>query len=536
MVLKNNEIEKFYYNSKFNVVTGEDDLEMQRASFQMYSQLLPGVRNLARKYRYYSLYCWLSYSFGQNSEKKEPTHQDYKNFIRRGELLFGFISIFKFQHLDQNESELGSIFGANYINSYLKNNDPSITGEINFSNGADWESGKQDMYWQHSGGACYQYHLGPLKDMGLFAETEDGTPCFTKTKGKLLAEAFEESLTIEVAKIVLNAIKDGKISYEEIKKIADRYYIYGLKQESKEWQLLWSYLASPDDLFEEENLYRRTTLKYFLNYVTQNSWKNNSEGIDHFLHSLYLELDFTKKPEGWDQKTRYGWAYFHLNQTLTYAMENVLAFIVSELGEKKNELYSFIDTISRKLLLKLGLEGGASYEFSSNKLRDKYGKEKVLPFDLYLKCKNSDDIFDSASIALEYIFIQSLIHENHVSFIKEYLATVYNVSLDLSPEGCSLLSYLASSKQDSVLQVIQRLLLQKTVMVHIKNTFRKVGNTSSVTFKLLVEEGFIFRIANQTYPTVLSPRIFALDSLLRDLQVIHDDKVVPARIELVRNL
>lgn len=56
---KQSEITNVFWASNDGFKGGRDPLGIQNSSIATYSKLLPGLTNLTRHIRYYSLYCWL---------------------------------------------------------------------------------------------------------------------------------------------------------------------------------------------------------------------------------------------------------------------------------------------------------------------------------------------------------------------------------------------------------------------------------------------------------------------------------------------
>ena len=83
-------IRNVFWASNEGFKGGRDPLGIQNSSIATYGILLPGLTNLTRHIRYYSLYCWLLSEYDE-LEKNGNTSVHQYNFIRRAELAMAFI-------------------------------------------------------------------------------------------------------------------------------------------------------------------------------------------------------------------------------------------------------------------------------------------------------------------------------------------------------------------------------------------------------------------------------------------------------------
>ena len=82
---KQSEITNVFWASNDGFKGGRDPLGIQNSSIATYSKLLPGLTNLTRHIRYYSLYCWLLSEYDKLEVAGQISLHQY-NFIRRAEL------------------------------------------------------------------------------------------------------------------------------------------------------------------------------------------------------------------------------------------------------------------------------------------------------------------------------------------------------------------------------------------------------------------------------------------------------------------
>lgn len=145
---KQSEITNVFWASNDGFKGGRDPLGIQNSSIATYSKLLPGLTNLTRHIRYYSLYCWLLSEYDKLEVAGQISLHQY-NFIRRAELAMALI---------MKEQNVGSVVGALFVSQgrYKQIED----GIYDIADGADYES--KDKYWTFKSGAFGQYYLGSL--------------------------------------------------------------------------------------------------------------------------------------------------------------------------------------------------------------------------------------------------------------------------------------------------------------------------------------------------------------------------------------
>ena len=102
-----------FWGAPIRYSTGRDHLGMQATSVATYSYLVPGLTNLTQRARYFSFYPWLVEKY---AEKIHSTSRaEFNKFIRRGELLYAFVTIL-------SDQEQRAVVGNFFVRSYVKEN------------------------------------------------------------------------------------------------------------------------------------------------------------------------------------------------------------------------------------------------------------------------------------------------------------------------------------------------------------------------------------------------------------------------------
>ncbi|MCE2616570.1 hypothetical protein [Phocaeicola oris] len=265
---KQSEITNIYWASNEGFKGGRDPLGIQNSSIATYSKLLPGLTNLTRHIRYYSIYCWLLSEYDELEKKGQNFIHQY-NFIRRAELAIALI---------MKDQGIGAIVGALFVSQgRYKLVEESV---YNLADGADYES--KDKYWTFKTGAFGQYYLGSLIYYEL-VKIEEGR-FYLRNKGKELAVALQNSVDKDLRDLLLECIQDGNISEEEINELQP-LAIHKTERESEEWKYLNHLLTKDDD----NNSYRKDTIYLLLRDI------ENGKDVDNFVKNRFLYVSEDKK-------------------------------------------------------------------------------------------------------------------------------------------------------------------------------------------------------------------------------------------------
>jgi hypothetical protein len=72
---------------------GRDHLGLQAASAALFARLLPGIRNLTKRARYYIFYPWVLHSYAKRVSLKDAGQFD--RYVRRAEYILTFATALK---------------------------------------------------------------------------------------------------------------------------------------------------------------------------------------------------------------------------------------------------------------------------------------------------------------------------------------------------------------------------------------------------------------------------------------------------------
>ena len=311
---------------------GRDPLGIQNSSITLYGRLLPGMTNLTLRVRYYGFYCWILYEYDRLPNRKDwKTLTQHYNFIRRGELLIGYI-------MAHTSSEQLSIIGSDFVGNHL--NEIDNIGYYDIGAGADKfkNTPKGSVYWDYSSGALGQYYAGSLINLGLIEVVDKFF--HIKDDGIKLAKAYMQSISENSRKLFLEYLEKGKIDLDGIIKL-EEFGIHKISISSAEWnfyrQLLLrddgEYFKTSDDKVASK---RKQTIFLYLNYCKNNTPEQSFQVYRYDVFENHNSID----------NSTFGWYYFFLIETYHYALETIFWAMLNELDGRIISVADFIESIS----------------------------------------------------------------------------------------------------------------------------------------------------------------------------------------------
>ena len=316
---KQSEITNVFWASNDGFKGGRDPLGIQNSSIATYSKLLPGLTNLTRHIRYYSLYCWLLSEYDKFEVAGQTSLHQY-NFIRRAELAMALI---------MKEQNVGSVVGALFVSQgrYKQIED----GIYDIADGADYES--KDKYWTFKSGAFGQYYLGSLIYYEL-VKIEEGR-FYLRNKGKELADAVRNSIDENIRKLFLKCILDGSLKEEAIEDLQS-LAIHRINVGSEEWLFLNNLLTKSD----EDSSLRRETIFLLLNDISK------GVEIQEFVKNRFLHIT-----EDGNLHAAFGWYFYYLCEGLHYCIDLFFCLILYKIHELHNPPIALLSQDIKQSLL-----------------------------------------------------------------------------------------------------------------------------------------------------------------------------------------
>ena len=483
---KQAEITNVFWASNDGFKGGRDPLGIQNSSIATYSKLLPGLTNLTKHIRYYSLYCWLLSEYDR-LEKLNEAHIHQYNFIRRAELAIALIM----RHLN-----FGAVVGAMFVaqERYKIIED----GVYDLADGADYES--KDKYWSFKSGALGQYYAGSLIYYELIKIEENRF--YLRDKGKELACAVRNSIPESIRDTFIDCVLDGNITDVELKEL-EPIGIHNVEYATEEWKFLNNLLIQND----KDSSFRKETIFLLLN--------NLSSDIDV---SDFVKYQFLYQHKLPDSEASFGWYFYYLCEGLHYSIDTLFCLILDKIRELYNPPYGLLKEDITESIVQLLQE-----------------TKKYKTIDEYRSCisESIEEIYEALKISIknqEYVKaacqaislalkIYSEFESNKAEIIKFERTNELSRQRGILSEGLkSYVERYLNLPLTSYLEAIISQIMQEHTIVAIA----KMGNSSSDLRKFIFEGGRAI-LVEQRYPVETSPRIDSLRNFLQDMGYITED-------------
>lgn len=515
MILKNGLVLGPYWGKSIQASIGRDQLGIQSTSLATYSQLLPGLTNLTQRIRYYSFYAWLTESYATNEKNK--SHLKFKQYVRRGEILFAFSSLLA--DYDQN-----GIPGSLFVKQYIKKNGwPEKNESLDIKEFAD-KSPDKKTYWQHSGGAFGQYYLGPLKAIGILAEADDGTIGVTD-EGKKLSDAFVKSVSEESCSIMSEAIQKGQITFSLLRKISKKVNCHTISSGSKETGVLIDLLfKTNNDIYSR---FRYEGLILLLEYIRREGYIEQSR---EFSLAVYYNKTSNNKNIPFSDycETLKAWKYYEINEYTHYSLESIFEYLLQLLHKDGswisvnecvsqftkdvlkdiNTILPAISGIQRKTPVNDIIKSLAEYNTAQ---WHKTGSPEWL----------SDHYKEKGTVASPVLNLLSLLSRHYGDLEQLY---VFSKSIQIYRQGSfiDIFQNISRYLDASLEQFLNVLLCQEVIGRHLKVAYQKLNYTNINTLKFVYEHDSLLWL-NKSEPTWTSPRLGSLFNFLKDLKMINTE-------------
>lgn len=512
-----------FWGTPIRYSTGRDHLGMQATSVATYSYLVPGLTNLTQRARYYSFYPWLVKKY---AEKFHSTSRiEFNKFIRRGELLYAFVSIL-------SDSEQRSVVGSFFVRSYVKENgEPKGSTAINIAEYADIKKGEK-TYWQLHGGGFTQYYLGPLTEMGILSKGKThGLPVVTDI-GEQVAENYEKSIGEEAKTVILSAISKGTIKYSDIEKNLTVIMPDKIRAGGSEANYLIQHLIPKSK--DNRGVNRKETFLSYLSYLKQDKIADFQYDLPRAIY--YKEgndrqsLTFTGEPN-----TLYGWYFYQVSEYVHYALEYVLFYLLrilhdnggwipidecveqmeSDVLKQINNILPNVTKIKKTTTVRSVLNYLKAYRKAS---RHGKGSPEWL--------KPSKDAFDEENLA-KAILLLFVIHLRHEDEIDRLSAFGRKSRTLRDGNHIEILQYCKSKADDTLESFLRQLINNKVISRHLDVSYRKMRTDKKNTLKFQYENASLSWL-EIVIPVMTSPRLYSMINFLKDLGLVDaDNKLTP---------
>ena len=509
-----------FWGASINLITGLDPLSLQTTSEATYSALLPGITNLTNRMRYYGFYCWLLDFYFKQETKGNSTEQ-YK-FIRRAELMVAIL-------MQSEKKDIQQVTGSNFASTMIQ----QLTGgSYDLAWGADRDGTDKEVYWKYPSGAFGQYYYGAMRAISLVvaAVNDDKDVIFNITQpnkhqrvsGQALAEAFDESLSLEAKALFYQNITQGKLNVADIQKLIPYFSIDRVNTDSREWELYVAMILDKDEpgfeLEDQSTFHRKETIFELIQTANENG--GEYDWYQLLLKSYQKKLGSAENPVS---DTLKGWYAYQFNEYYQYACGAILWAVLQHLYQLQQDQY--LPTLVRdmsKSITEVLCQSLDSVNPNSTVQEVIAALPAALDEEsLYhsIEAKAASDPYEAAKQGFLLLF--RLYRENidMLHPLKEFLSRKKMLREGNMLEG--LLSF-PTAEKDNIGFFIEQFLLRSIIYRHQMVAMRKMGNGTQSTHKFILEDQSVRFIA--TYPPrSTSPRMNALRNLLYDLGIVDEN-------------
>lgn len=512
-----------FWGAPIRYSTGRDHLGMQATSVATYSYLVPGLTNLTQRARYYSFYPWLVDKYAESVHS--TSRAEFNKFIRRGELLYAFVSIL-------SDPEQRAVVGSFFVRSFVKENGvPTGSTVINIAEYADIKKGEK-TYWQLHGGGFTQYYLGPLNELGILSKGKiHGLPVVTEI-GKQVAENYEKSIGEEAKKVILSAITKGTVKYSDIVKSLAVIMPDKIRAGGREANFLMQHLIPKAK--DDRGINRKETFLTYLSYLKQDNIADFQYDLPRAIY--YKEgnskkaLAFTGEPN-----TLYGWYFYQVSEYVHYSLEYVLFYLLrilhdnggwihidecverigSDVLKQINNILPNVTKIKKTTTVRSALDSLKAYKKTS---RHGKGSPEWL--------KPSKDTFDERNLAkaILLLFVIYLRHEDEIGELSTYGRKSKTLR---DGNHIEILQYCKSKTEDTLESFLRQLIYKKVISRHLDVSYRKMRTDEKNTLKFQYENASLSGL-EIVIPVMTSPRLNSMMNFMKDLGLVDaDNKLTP---------
>lgn len=488
------------------ISVGLNPLGIRTASEQLFTTLLPGLNVVTLRIRYYSFYCWLIREFYK--DRKEASSSDFKRHIRMSELLIALI------HAQSTNNQ--GLPGIDRALAIIARGEKSI----NFNEDAMPNGEPKNGYWKASSyGAFGSYYAASLREMGIIAPLEDNNKLYNITphneiyiSGEDLAEAFEQSIGVDMSKLFIECSRKGVVSRKQLAQMETVFQCHNLCDNKERSLLLEMLLQSDKPSTSEESNFRKESLRLLLSYLKD----YNEDGFSELAFAKHVYECYNNGTE--NSTAAVGWYAYYLNDSRQFEALKIFVELLRRL-ESSNKpgqweyIEDFTSTLAEEICNMLKVPKSITVgEILSN-------WEKIE--------KPNDKIAVSFYTILDNYYNNQSYKESK-SIIRSYYCKVNNDAMDAFDE-------IERNLNDSLFFFVKKYLTENIIYNHYSESMRKFTQNGIPTQKLTIENGYVRGIATFKI-SHSSPRIQTLKEFATDLGLISANRTNEEGQKLLKRL
>src|SRR5262249_42675007 len=226
---------------------GRDQLGVQAASQILYARLLPGIRNLTKRARYYTFYPWVIDTYARRVGVKNA--QRFNQYLRRAEYILTLATALQ----GKDEDTTGAI-GIRFVTRLLDEIGHRGAPQIDIDKGANKH---RDNYFVATRGGYGIYYVASVADLGIIEIRPGEAVERLLPLGQTLAAAFAQAPGAAALESALDA---PRLSVTDLRTLGESISLSRLTENPAEHALIRDVLLNTAGDADEAHQTRRRSL------------------------------------------------------------------------------------------------------------------------------------------------------------------------------------------------------------------------------------------------------------------------------------
>lgn len=493
-----------FMGESLRLSVGLNPLGLRTPSEQLFTALLPGMNVVTLRIRYYSFYCWLLSRYYEGRD--EATVASFRRHIRMSELLMALI-----------QERVGHGTGVPGI-TYAREMNEDDGGMFDLASGAMPDGHPSGGYWKGSYGAFGTYYAASLVEMGLIAPLADNHKLYAVTdddsfiSGRVLADAFANSVGEECAVLFMSLVERGTVSHVELSRLSVTFRVRRLP-DNAEAGLLTDMLLQPDTPWAGSPTFmRRESLRLMLEYL------DSDEGDGSFDELGFATYVYRRVKNGYENGlAATGWYAYWLNDNRQYHALVIFSELLARLRVSREPgRWENIATLSSAIADEVCEEFGLG-DVTMSQL---FARWRALPEPDGATARAFRDMFAA--------YVDNPAYHDHRDLLRETFGVLRNDAIhafDRVGQQCDMTLH----------RYVEEFITETAIYGHYAEAMRKYSQNGVATQKLTIENGCV-RGLELYEPSHSSPRANTLYNFVCDLGLAHGRRLTPQGRNLKKRL
>lgn len=314
-------------------ITGRDHLGARVPCEALYAKLLPGITNVTNRARCYSFYPWVIWALANRYQPLSSAA--FVEKLRRADCLFTLIGAWHSQEARSEWRHGGELVGRDVLLRVLNELERKGCRLSQYTH-LDNKAGR---YFMNPLGGLGQYYLGSLRELGVLERDGNALVQYTKERGAVLAEAFDNGVNRERFCAALEA---DTVTNDTLASLAAFCPCHLSMNTAEQQALLNLFFNRPGPFFEEDGQPRRHSLTLLLDLIAGLQDLSDRTELREADEYLLRICAYTRAwPDGrpWAvsralEPIQEGWEIYQRNELLSVAMQGIFWAALMEFEEQ----------------------------------------------------------------------------------------------------------------------------------------------------------------------------------------------------------